>query len=178
MTYGKEDVDYRTDGDESSGYIFNAAKSVFFCRVRDLFSSELNAMYLQCESQGAWSASSVINEFDSRQSNFSEELWITDYERKYERTYRDGNTRFLEQMMNGRKKYQRRQFERDQDPYIGTKHFGTNVTSDQIMFRCNTPSSAVVTPDYTLHLTPYSDMYLSVMFGATYRKQIRAKAGV
>ena len=55
MTYGKEDVDYRTDGDESSGYIFNAAKSVFFCRVRDLFSSELNAMYLQCESQGAWS---------------------------------------------------------------------------------------------------------------------------
>lgn len=178
MTYGKEDIDYRTDGDSSSGYIFNGAKSVFFCRIRDLMKSELSSMYLQCESQGCWSALSVINEFDARQTNFSEELWRTDYVRKYERTYRDGNTRFLEQMMNGRKKYQRRQFERDQDPYIGTKHYGTSVTSDQIMFRCNTPSSAVVKPDYTLHLTPYSDMYLSVMFGATYRKQIRAKAGV
>lgn len=31
MTYGKEDADYRIDGDKSSGYIFNAAESVFFC---------------------------------------------------------------------------------------------------------------------------------------------------
>ena len=178
MTYGKEDIDYRTDGDASSGYVFNGAESQFFCRIRDLMPDELNAMWLQCESQGCWSSTSLINEFESRQSNFSEAIWITDYIRKYERTYRDGNTRFLEQMMNGPKKYQRRQFERDQDPYIATKHYGTSITSDQIMFRCNTPASAVVKPDYTLHLTPYSDMYLSVMFGATYRKQIRAKAGV
>lgn len=178
MTYGKEDIDYRTDGDASSGYVFNGAESQFFCRIRDLMPDELNAMWLQCESQGCWSSTSLINEFESRQSNFSEAIWITDYIRKYERTYRDGNTRFLEQMMNGTKKYQRRQFERDQDPYIATKHYGTSITSDQIMFRCNTPASAVVKPDYTLHLTPYSDMYLSVMFGATYRKQIRAKAGV
>ena len=178
MTYGKEDSDYHTDGDPSSGYVFNAAESKFFCRIRDLMHDELAAMYLKCESQGCWSSTSLINEFDSRQSNFSEAIWITDYERKYERTYREGNTRFLEQMMNGSKKYQRRQFERDQDPYIGTKYYGTSVTSDQIMFRCNTPVSAIVTPDYTLHLTPYSDMYLSVMFGATYRTQIRAKAGV
>lgn len=177
MTYGKEDIDYRTDGDPSSGYIFNAAESVFFCRIRDLFETELSNMYLKCESQGCWSASSVINEFDSRQAHFSEELWRVDYVRKYERTYIDGNTRFLEQMMNGRKKYQRRQFERDQEAYMATKRYGTSITSDQIMFRCNTPQEAVVAPDYTLHLTPYSDMYLSVMFGATYRKQIRAKAG-
>lgn len=177
MTYGKEDTDYRTDGDPSSGYIFNAAESVFFCRIRDLMKDELQAMYLNRESQGCWNATGLINEFDERQAHFPEELWRLNYERLYERTYRDGNTRFLEQMMNGRKKYQRRQFERDQEPYMASKYFGTTATSNQIMFRCNTPQSAVVTPDYTLHLTPYSDMYLSVMFGATYRKQIRAKAG-
>ena len=177
MTYGKEDTDYRTDGDKSSGYIFNAAESVFFCRVRDLMKSQLRTMYASCESKNCWSAQSLINEFDSKQNEWCEELWRLDYERKYERTYRDGNTRFLEQMMNGKKKYQRRQFERDQEMYMATKFIGTTATSDQIMFRCNTPASAVVNPDYTLHLTPYSDMYLSVMFGNSSPTQIRAKAG-
>lgn len=178
MTYGKEDTDYRTDGDPSSGYIFNAAESKFFCRIRDLMHNELANMFLQCESKGTWSAEGLINQFDEAQSQFPEELWRLDYIRKYRRTYEGGTPRFLVTMMNGKKKYQRRQFERDQEKYMATKYFGTTATSDQIMFRCNTPVDAAVTPDYTLHLTPYSDMYLSVMFGATYKTQIRAKAGI
>lgn len=177
MTYGKEDTDYRTDGDPSSGYVFNAAESAFFCRIRDLMYDQLANMFIDRESQNCWSSVSLINQFDEWQSQFPEELWRLDIERKYLRTYRDGNTRFLTSMMNGRKKYQRRQFERDQEKYMATKYFGTAATSDQIMFRCNTPADAVVAPDYTLHLTPYADMYLAVMFGAAYRKKIRAKAG-
>lgn len=177
MTYGKEDTDYRIDGDKSSGYIFNAAESVFFCRIRDLMGPELQKMYVSCESKNCWSATSLINQFDEKQNEWCEELWRVDYVRKYERTYRNGNTRFLEQMMNGKKKYQRRQFERDQEMYMATKFYGTTATSNQIMFRCNTPKDAVVAPDYTLHLTPYSDMYLSVMFGNSSPTQVRAKAG-
>nr|DAQ07486.1 MAG TPA: hypothetical protein [Caudoviricetes sp.] len=177
MTYGKEDTDYRTDGDSSSGYIFNAAESVFFCRVRDLMGSDLQKLYVSCESKNCWSATSLINEFDEKQNEWCEELWRIDYVRKYERPYKDGNTRFLEQMMNGKKKYQRRQFERDQEIYMATKFYGATATSNQIMFRCNTPKDAVVKPDYTLHLTPYSDMYLSVMFGNSSPTQVRAKAG-
>ena len=79
--------------------------------------------------------------------------------------------------MNGKKKYQRRQFERDQEIYMATKFVGNTAASDQIMFRCNTPVSAAVKPDYTLHLTPFSNMYLSVMFGNSSVTQIRAKAG-
>lgn len=177
MTYGKEDTDYRTEGNPSSGYVFNAAESVFFCRVRDLMVSDLRKLYISCESKNCWSATSLINEFDSKQNEWPEELWRVDYVRKYERTYRNGNTRFLEQMMNGKKKYQRRQFERDQEIYMATKFVGNKAASDQIMFRCNTPISAVVKPDYTLHLTPFSNMYLSVMFGNSSVTQIRAKAG-
>lgn len=177
MTYGKEDTDYRTDGDPSSGYIFNAADSVFFCRIRDLMQSQLRTMFQTCESKNCWSATSLINQFDSKQNEWCEELWRLDYVRKYERPYREGNTRFLEQMMNGKKKYQRRQFERDQEMYMATKFIGTTATSNQIMFRCNTPVEAMVKPDYTLHLTPYSDMYLSVMFGNSSPTQVRAKAG-
>ncbi len=177
MTYGKEDTDYRTDGDKSSGYVFNAAESVFFCRVRDLMGSDLQKMYVSCESKNCWSASSLINQFDEKQNEWCEELWRVDYVRKYERPYKDGNTRFLEQMMNGKKKYQRRQFERDQEMYMATKFIGNTATSDQIMFRCNTPKDAVVAPNYTLHLTPFSNMYLSVMFGNSSPTQVRAKAG-
>ena len=177
MPYGKEDIDYRTDGVPSSGYIFNAAESLFFQRIRKLMRTQLQNMFLNRESENCWSASNLINEFDKAQSDFPEELWRLDYERKYERTYRAGTTRFLETMMNGRKKYHRRQFERDQEKYMATKYFGATATADQIMFRCNTPRDAVVKPNYTLHLTPYSDMYLSVMFGAVNRQQIRAKAG-
>lgn len=177
MTYGKEDTDYRTEGNPSSGYIFNAADSVFFCRIRDLMKSQLRTLYTSCESKNCWSATSLINQFDAMQNEWPEELWRVDYVRKYERPYRAGNTRFLEQMMNGKKKYQRRQFERDQEIYMATKFVGNTAASDQIMFRCNTPVSAVVKPDYTLHLTPFSDMYLSVMFGNSSVTQIRAKAG-
>ena len=177
MTYGKEDTDYRTEGDKSSGYTFNAAESVFFCRVRDLMGSELQKMYVNRESKNCWSASSLINQFDEKQNEWCEELWRVDYVRKYERPYKDGNTRFLEQMMNGKKKYQRRQFERDQEMYMATKFIGNTATSDQIMFRCNTPKDAVVAPNYTLHLTPFADMYLSVMFGNSSPIQVRAKAG-
>ena len=69
--------------------------------------------------------------------------------RKYERPYKDGNTRFLEQMMNGKKKYQRRQFERDQEMYMATKIIGNTATSDQIMTRCTTQTEAHVAPNIT-----------------------------
>jgi hypothetical protein len=46
------------------------------------------------------------------------------------------------------------------------------------MFRCNTPKNVAVAPDYTLRIVPYSDMYLSVLYGNSANpKQIRAKAG-
>lgn len=188
MTYGKEDTDYRTEGDKSSGYIFNAADNVFWCRIRDLFHNDLMIMYQTLEGEGCFSDTSLINEFDNWQAQFPEELWRLDIERKYYRTYQGGGLngglepeptpRFLESMMNGRKKYQRRQFERDQAAYMGTKYLSTTIKADQIMFRCNTPSGVVVAPNYTLNIVPYSDMYLSVLFGnSPSAQQIRAKAG-
>lgn len=176
--YGKEDIDYRTDGDPNSGYVFNAAESTFFRRIRQLMYPQLQAMYLSRETANAWSASGLITEFDNWQNMFCEELWRLDTERKYYRTYYGGTKRFLETMMNGRKRYHRRQWERDQEAYMGTKYVSANIKADQIMFRCNTPLSAVVSPNYDLSIIPYSDMYLSVLYGnSASPMQIRAKAG-
>ena len=186
MPYGKEDIDYQEDRNPASGYVYNGAESVFFRRIRLLLHSDLVSLYQELESLGAWTSTTFISEFDAWQEQFPEELWRLDIERKYYRPYYGtsvdnsipkSSSRFLGTMMNGRKKYHRRQFERDQSVYIGSKYLASSVRTDQIMFRCNTPQSAVVTPDYTLEIVPYSDMYLSVMFGNTVPYQVRAKAG-
>ena len=168
LTYGKEDIDYYVDGDPSSSYIYRAAKSTFFCRLRDLFTSEMQAMFVDRENANAWSSSSVINQWDDAQNEFPEELWRLNIQRLYVRTYRgvsidnsiavSANPRFLTEMMNGRKKYQRRMFERNQELYMATKYFGKTATQDQIMMRFNNPESYVLKPDFTLYLTPYSNM--------------------
>ena len=187
MSYGKEDTDYKEEGNPNSGYIFNAAESVIWARIRDLLKSDLRKMY-QSLPQNCFSAEHLINEFDAWQNQFPEELWRIHFERLYFRTYKGvmlpnktevtKTTRFLEEMMNGRKKYQRRQWERDQHFYMGTKFTHTDITSDQIMFRCNTPKEAIVKPDYTLRIIPYSDMYVSVLYGNSPEvTQVRAKAG-
>ncbi len=188
ITYGKEDTDFYVDGDPSSSYIYRAAESTFFCRVRDLFKSELQAMFVDRENANAWSADSLINQWDKTQSQFPEEIWRLDIQRKYLRTYQGisidnsiagtANSRFLVEMMNGRKKYQRRMFERNQELYMATKYFGNKATQDQIMMRFNNPVGATVAQDYTLYLTPYSDMYIGVKFGNVTPTNFRAKAGV
>ena len=188
ITYGKEDTDYYVDGDPSSSYIYRAAKSTFFCRIRDLFTSELQAVFVDRENANAWSSDSLITQCDNAQAQFPEEIWRLDIQRKYTRTYQGisvdnsiagtANPRFLTEMLNGMKKYQRRMFERNQELYMATKYFGNKATQDQIMMRFNNPVGATVAQDYTLYLTPYSDMYIGVKFGNVTPTNFRAKAGV
>lgn len=188
ITYGKEDVDFYVDGDPTSDYIYRAARSNFFCRLRDLFKSEMQAMFVDRENVNAWSASGLIKQWDDAQNQFPEEIWRLDIQRKYLRTYQgisidnsipgEANPRFLVEMLNGRKKYQRRMFERNQELYMATKYFGKTATQDQIMMRFNNPVGAVIEPDFTLYLTPYSDMYIGVKFGNVTPVNFRAKAGV
>lgn len=186
--YGKEDSDYNIDGVASSGYVFNGAESTFWCRLRDLKSADITKVYNGVSSK-CWSAEDLITEFDEWQSSYPEEVWRLDIERKYIRTF-TGNIvdnsiakkdiSYLRDMMQGRKKYQRRQWTRDQEIYFATRELNPSVTgSNYILFRCNTPvgDDVVVKPDYTLHITPYSDMYISVMFGNGGTSRVRAKGG-
>ena len=188
--YGKEDVDYNIDGDPASGYVFNGATSVFWCRLRDLLASEIKTTFQTVASE-CFSASDLIKQFDNYQECFPEEIWRLDIERKYIRIFNGESVdnskpkyddKYLRDMMQGRKKYQRRQWIRDQELYFGTMNIIDTVVGDdnRITFRCYTPDSdsVVVKPDYTLRITPYSDMYVSVMFGNGGVQQKRAKAGV
>lgn len=188
--YGKEDIDYNIDGNPTSGYVFNGATSAFWCRLRDLLSAEITNTFTSVVAE-CFSANNLIQQFDEFQECYPEEIWRLDIERKYIRTFTGKSldnskpkhdVQYLRDMMQGRKKYQRRQWMRDQEIYFGTKNLMNTVVGDdnRITFRCFTPtgSDVVVAPDYTLKITPYSDMYLSVMFGNGGTQQIRAKGGV
>ena len=55
-------------------------------------------------------------------------------------------------MMNGRKKYQRRQFERDQDFYMASKFMSTTNYNDSVMLRCTNPIGVNPAPNYTINI--------------------------
>ena len=181
FSYGKEDTDYYVDGDPTSDYVFRVADSTFFCRLRDLFPSEMQAMFKDREEKGAWNSTSLINQWDNSQSQFPEELWRLDYERKYYRTYlglsvdnsintgegRGIDKTFLIGKFFGRKKYSRRAFEINQEVYFATKYFGNKALSDVFWIRGNVPIGSNITPNYSLTLVPYSNMYVCVKYGST-----------
>ena len=166
--YGLED----TDRDENGEEVFREMDSTFFCRLRDLFPNELKAMYNTLESSNAWHAESFINQGDEWQSQFPEELWRIDIERKYLRTYNSsfingkGDSQFLVNMANGKMKYHRRQWERNQEKYMASKYQSSVAANDNIVLRCTVPTGDLVVPtNYKLKLTPYAYMYLNVKYG-------------
>lgn len=176
--YGLED----TDVDEKGEEVFRESDSTFFCRIRDLFSAELKAMYNTLESKNAWHAESFINKADEWQSQFPEELWRVDIERKYIRTYNGsfingkGDAQFLTNMSNGKMKYHRRQWERSQEKYMASKYQSSVASGDNSVFRCSVPSGdLVVKPNYRLKLTPYAYMYLNVKYGTQSPIQVKAE---
>ena len=187
--YGKQVYRYgleTTDVDEKGEEVFRESDSQFFCRIRDLFPTELKTMYQTLESKNAWHAESFINKADEWQSQFPEELWRLDIERKYLRTYNGsfingkGDDQFLKNMANGKMKYHRRQWERNQEQYMASKYQSNTASSDDnsVVMRCTAPSGdLVIQPNYKLKLTPYSHMYLNVEY-STGVVQIKAEPNI
>lgn len=182
--YGLEDI----DKDAANEEVFRQSDSLFFCRIRDVFGPELKAMYKTLESQNAWKAETLINEADEWQNQFPEELWRLDIERKYIRTYTNsfidgkGDSQFLVNMANGKMKYHRRQWERNQEQYMASKYQTTTASGDNYHanFRFGKPvtEDVSVKPNYELTLTPYSYMYLNVQYGDTTPISVRATPNV
>lgn len=181
--YGLEDI----DKDDSGTEVFRESDSTFFCRIRDLFAPELKAMYKELESENAWHAESFINSCDAWQEEFPEELWRLDIERKYLRTYTSsfvngkGDAQFLTNMCNGRMKYHRRQWERNQEQYMASKYQTTRASGDDYhvnmrVNRFDSTDDLTIKPNYQFTLTPYSHIYLNVWYGDVSRTPFSIRA--
>lgn len=128
--YGYEDNDLEDEGINAvRSPVFREHDSTFFCRLVDNFENEFVNIYNQVKNnnKNAWTSSSLIEQFDNWQNQFPERFWKLDAAKKYLHSYKkiDGDidtTEFLREMACGRKKYQRRQFERNQYNYMGIKY--------------------------------------------------------
>ena len=178
--YGLEDIDV----DEKGVEVFRESDSTFFRRLRNCFAGELSEKYGSINN--AWKATDLINKFDNWQSEFPEELWRLDIQRKYIRPAtgpidnsvdKGIDAKYLRNMTNGRKKYQRRQFERNQELYMASKYRSPAASSsdNQIVLRCASVSGDdsvnVVPQNFNIKLTPFTYMYLFVKQGSGSRKE-------
>ena len=113
---------------------------------------------------------------------------MIDMRRKYIRPYTEGHyrsniadngdasisireTKYMN-MLNGRKTYQRRRFEKNQDKYLAAKYFTPTIKADDISFRAWTKT----TEHEDIVLKPYADTYITVDFDNSYQT-VRCKAG-
>ena len=188
---GKLDMDYGVedeDRDASNAPYFRAHDSTFFVKLARVFEGGEDGLPLFYSSidPSAFNADHFINEFDTWQQEFPEQLWKLDYETKYKRTYvggyganwdnrrnpkdidRASEERFLKNMMNGRKKYQRRQFERDQEKYMISKFDNQTMTTDRITLRGSKKNTAAEPPEVLpapmkkIMISPYAKTYLNL----------------
>ena len=170
FNYGLEDIDKLANGDP----VYNEQESVFWRRIRNL-SAKLTTVYNKVNFD-CWNAENLIQEFDAWQEQFPEELWRLDFERKYLRPYLVYHeNKYLRDMANGRKKYQRRQFERNMAIYIHSK-YNINQSydpTDIIEFRTRASSMQGL----KLVIKPYGKMYVNIKFGDTSTIQRLVQAG-
>lgn len=183
--YGREDSDYRILGNAASGFVFNGAGSVFWKRLRDEFTSEIRNIFTSVNNE-CFSADNLITQFDRYQNCYPESIWRLDVERKYIRPFKGTaednsiprtNTRFLKSMMQGRKKYHRRQWTRNQGVYFGSKYMLSSVANNIFTMDCYTPAEQAIPANYNVTITPYQDMYINVTYGGTPVSAKRAVAG-
>ena len=162
MDYGVEDTDdihgNILTGDATPA--FNAATSVIWKNVRTL-KTDLIALF--SETTSAWSATSLNNKFEKYQGYKCAQLQMLDMERKYFRPYFSGYygddstslSNYLP-MLQGRKTYQRRRFQKYQEIYCESKYKNPEIapTSDIFTFR-STLSGRTIQPE----IVPYIKCY-------------------
>ena len=171
LRYGFLDTDRKGSRD-----VFNAADSVVYKLLRECFSKELKDMYIKLENDGCWDLNVFSNLCDEYQNMICPVLWIEDAYRKYISPLEIGDSSYL-QMLNGKKRLQRRQFLTFQRQFISSYFRGAYTQSDLATLRGYTPSDwQGVEPKCEFTIVPYCDMFVNIDVGSE-SKSVRAYAG-
>lgn len=197
FSYGKIDNDANT---------FNAADSVPFVLNKLAFTdgdgynpqqtgNRMTTMYRNLANT-AFNLSALADRMDADQDKICEALWIEDVWIKDIVTSNHGDTRYINDMTNGRKRLQRRYWCTFRQVFMDSYYFGSGFIAggNQITWRGWTPSGVnvgneeeanrrretlqVVPSSGKTTITPYCDMYVGMISGTNYYKRARTTANV
>ena len=167
FTYGLELDDMVGDS-----YVFNANDNTIWVNVFGLMHDELKRVYKS--NKDAWDAARIIKKFNDYQAITPEALRIEDMWNKYFQPLLLANESAFLKRCHGTKEYWREQFETYQGVYFASKYCDTSDRANCISLRATVTSAAAGNID----ITPYSDLYITVMYGTNGTVRIRAKRNV
>lgn len=169
FTYGLEDTDMVGDS-----YAFNAHDSTLWCNIRDLMFSDLKTQYISSGNDGAWNATRILKKFNDYQAATPEALRSEDMFNKYFAPWLYAAEDAYLKRCHGPKEYWREQYEVYQEVYEDSKYCDYTNRENCISLRATTPNQT----DGNMQITPYSDIYLNVMYGNAGTVRMRAKRNV
>ena len=161
FSYNLEDIDQTEGGAD----IFNGQQSVLWKNLREMFPSELKAMYQTLRSTGALSYARVEQAFENHQAKwpvaiFNEDSWF-----KYLAPLEEKGSAAYLAMLQGSKAEQRKWWLYNRFKYIDSKYNAGDSLTDVITLRGYAKSNITI--------TPYADVYATVKYGS-YLVQTRA----
>lgn len=168
-------MDWDTIGTDN---VFNAADNALFTSLRENNFAQLQAMYRERETAGAWDLDAIYKYIQDSQNQVCESLWIEDAEHNAIRILENmGNTSYLARA-TGRLQLHMKKALMFQKALVDSYFLASAATTDRARLRTNTPQTwAGVEPNGSITLKTYTDMYVNLLAGATpYR--VRATAGV
>ena len=167
FTYGLELNDIVGDS-----YVYNANDNTIWVNIDALMQEDLLRVKKACKE--AWDATRIKKKFNDYQAITPEALRIEDMWNKYFMPLLlAGDDSFLKRC-HGPKEYWREQFETFQEVYFDTKYCDTSDRSNCITLRATVSKAE----DGKFIITPFSDMYIVVMYGTNGVVKVRAKRNV
>lgn len=164
FTYGLE-----LDDKVGDSYVFNANDNTIWQNISNLMYDELLRVYKS--NKDAWDATRIKKKFNDYQAITPEAIRMEDMWNKYfQPLLLAGEAAFLKRC-HGKKEAWRDQFETYQDVYMNSKYADTSDRSNCISLRATVESADAGNID----ITPYSDLYVTVMYGTNGTVRIRAK---
>ena len=167
FTYGLELNDMVGDS-----YAFNAHDNTIWVNISGLMRDELLRVYK--ENKDAWDGTRVKKKYNDYQSITPEALRSEDMWNKYFEPLLQKGDKSFKKRCQGPKEYWREQFETYQDVYFASEYCDTSDRENCITLRATVSSAAAGNID----ITPYSDLYIVVMYGTNGTVRIRAKRNV
>lgn len=197
--YFHEDTDTINDG---TANVYNGQNSVLWCNFRDAFPEKIQETYASLRNSGRLTYDKIINQFVNAGSDqwsaamYNEDAWykyvsIATPDSDYDATgdgIPDQIATYLYQVRGDGKEHLK-YFVENRLRYCDSKWRCSSYAEDRIQVRIYTPSAnenaatiQVVPPKADITVTPYSDMYAGVSYGAAsgddpmkFLKQVRLK---